>query len=75
MKQTTKNLGLIVNGEELLALKNLVEQHRAEIDVLKRALNTQQAVIFQIGHDMKSLSQQLEMLRNYVDKKIITRRK
>ena len=63
--------GLLVNGEELLAMRNLLAQTTAEMALLKKAVNSQQLVIFEMGKNLKSLTQQFQMLRDYVDKKKI----
>ena len=62
--------GLLVNGDQFLAMRNLLAQTTAEMAILKRAINSQQLVIFEMGKNLKSLSQEYQLLRDYVDRKI-----
>jgi hypothetical protein len=67
--------GVLVNGEELLALKNLVENHQAEINILKRAVDSQQKVINEVAKNFFTLNQGFQLLRDEVSIKINNRRR
>jgi succinate dehydrogenase/fumarate reductase-like Fe-S protein len=72
MKQVKHKIksGLVVNGEERLALKNLVEQHRAEIDILKKNANAISIMIIELNKDFNSLKQEYSLMKAYLDRKM-----
>jgi hypothetical protein len=59
---------LVVNSEEILALKNLVEQHRAEIGILRVNANNLVDIVVDLEKQLRSLKQDFVLLKSFVDK-------
>jgi hypothetical protein len=64
--QQVRNAELVY--DQIKALRNLTAQTACELAVLKRFADSQQLVIIELGRNMKSLSQQFQLLRDHVDR-------
>jgi hypothetical protein len=65
---------LLVNGEELLAMKAIMDQVKAELALSKKNVDVLQTAIINMGVEIKTLRNEQFLLKSYVDRIMNTKR-